>query len=46
LRIGKAALEKAGYELVKIEFDKEIIKEAGILYTGQVLSNVIQPILE
>ena len=45
LEIGRKALEKQGYELVKIEFSKEDIREAGLIYTALVLSHIISPIL-
>ena len=45
LEIGRAALEKQGYELVKIEFSQEDIREAGHIYTGLVMSHIISPIL-
>jgi Asp-tRNA(Asn)/Glu-tRNA(Gln) amidotransferase A subunit family amidase len=46
VEIARAALEKQGYELVKIKFSEDIIKEAGIVYTGLVLSNSMAPILD
>jgi Asp-tRNA(Asn)/Glu-tRNA(Gln) amidotransferase A subunit family amidase len=45
LEIGRAALEKQGYKLVKIEFSQEDIREAGQIYTGLVMSHIISPIL-
>ena len=46
VEIAKVALEKQGYELVKIQFSLEDIKEGGIIYTGLVLSNYVAPVLE